>query len=110
MIRRRCNANAAAARLTASCDECLSLLARTTLPTLSGLCAPNGARDGNIHRRLGVRSALVVPIRTRTNTIGALALAYSGSPRRHSLANIPAAQRRARQAALALQPAPVLDR
>ena len=67
------------------------------------------ARVAEAHRRLNVRSSLVVPIKGRTGVAGAVALGYSDSRRRYAPSDIIVAQRLARQAAIALEHAPILD-
>jgi GAF domain-containing protein len=42
------------------------------------------ARAFSLHRRLGARSALVVPIGTRAEVVGALSLCFTNSGRRYS--------------------------
>jgi GAF domain-containing protein len=56
----------------------------------------------DLHRRLGARSALVIPITDAGGVFGALTLCYAGSGREYSRANIPAARRIARALAQTL--------
>jgi len=56
-----------------------------------------------LHRALGARSALVVPIGAAPNVIGALSLAYSDSRRRYTWEDVAAARRLAATSAVFLQ-------
>lgn len=56
----------------------------------------------DIHRRLGARSALVVPIHGRDGVLGALALNYADSKREYTADNIPIVEHIALQIGFAL--------
>jgi hypothetical protein len=46
-----------------------------------------------LHRRLGVRSALVVPIADAAGVLGAISLSYADSGRRYTAQDVPEARR-----------------
>jgi GAF domain-containing protein len=60
------------------------------------------ARVFDIHRRLAVFSALVVPIEGRIGVFGAVAFSYAHSGRHYKAADVRTAERVARQIAAAL--------
>jgi GAF domain-containing protein len=64
--------------------------------------ASNRRQVLEIHRRLGARSALVVPIHGRDGVLGALALNYAESRREYTTDNIPLAEHIAMQIGFAL--------
>ena len=64
--------------------------------------AAGAARVLDLHRRLGPRSALVVPIQGRDAVLGALALGYSDSKRDYTPNDIPIVEHVAMQMAFAL--------
>jgi GAF domain-containing protein len=53
----------------------------------------SGLRVFTLHRRLGARSALVVPIGGGPNVLGAVSLSFAGSGRRYTTQHVSAAQR-----------------
>jgi GAF domain-containing protein len=67
---------------------------------------PLPARGGidDLHRRLGPRAALVVPIYAGSRTVGALTLCYAASRRAYSPADLPAARALALRVAQILKP------
>jgi hypothetical protein len=67
----------------------------------NGEAGPRGS-VGDIHRRLGSRSALVMPLQSGAEVFGALTLCYAQSGRVYSRADIPAARRIAREIARAV--------
>ena len=56
-----------------------------------------------LHRRLGTRSALVVPIGASPNVVGAISLCFAESGRRYSAQDVPPARRLANQVAAFLR-------
>jgi GAF domain-containing protein len=58
----------------------------------------------DLHRRLGARSALVIPIANGSGVFGALTLCYAGSGRAYTRADIPAGRRVARALVRAVSP------
>jgi GAF domain-containing protein len=74
-----------------------------------------GADDGrltrvfDIHRQLGVRSALVVPIEGRFGVLGAIALSYAQSGRQYKSADLGHAERIAHEIAQAVDEAQLLS-
>jgi GAF domain-containing protein len=98
-------------------DSTVAQVVRSGRPSLRADIRPErgaaptrlSARVAEVHRRLNVRSSLVVPIKGRTGVLGAIALGYGDSRRRYTPSDIPVAQRLARQAAIALEHAPILD-
>jgi GAF domain-containing protein len=70
---------------------------------------PRRARIFDLHRQLAVRAALVVPIEGAQGILGAIAFSYSTSGRRYTAADVPVAERIARQVARTLDNAPLLD-
>ena len=67
------------------------------------------ARVCDIHRQLGVRSALVVPIEGRAGVLGAVAFSYAQSGRHYSPADLPVAERVAHDIAFAVDHARLLQ-
>jgi GAF domain-containing protein len=82
-----------------------AIIVRDTVGDTHERVAP---RVAALHRRLGVRSALAVPLRGPAGVIGALALSYTESGRRYSPADVARATRIASHLALLVQHAPLL--
>ena len=75
------------------------------LPDIPDEVLAAGARDAEhlrIARELGLRSALVLPLKARGRTLGALTLVTAESGRRYSTGDIPLAEQLASRAALAM--------
>jgi GAF domain-containing protein len=90
---------------------------RTRRPSLRAAIPPendvettrgSSPRVAALHRRLGARSALVVPLEDPAGVIGALALSYAESGRRYTAASIVRATKIARHMALLVRHAPLL--
>jgi transcriptional regulator with GAF, ATPase, and Fis domain len=85
---------------------------RTGRPSLrrsihdDGQPAPRGS-VADLHRRLGCRSALVLPIRVGSTVAGAITLCYADSGRSYAPANLAGAQRIVREITRTVVPLPV---
>jgi GAF domain-containing protein len=97
-------------------DSTVAQVVRSRRPSLRAAIRPEPAvltphprpRVFALHRQLGARSALVVPLETPDRVIGALALSYGESGRRYVTADIARARKIAGHVALLLQHAPIL--
>jgi GAF domain-containing protein len=63
----------------------------------------------DLHRQLGARSALVVPIHGRDGVLGALALNYADSKREYTPENVPVVEHIAMQIGFALDREPLVN-
>lgn len=63
-------------------------LLRTGIVSDDGDEVTSPGRVAELHRQLGVRSALIVPITARRGVLGALSLCYAASGRMHTAADI----------------------
>ena len=98
-------------------DSTVAQVVRTRRPSLRASIAPENGLDAiggssprvaALHRQLGARSALVVPLEGPAGVIGALALSYAESGRRYTTASIVRARKIAGHLALLVQHAPLL--
>ena len=85
---------------------------RTGRPSLrrsihdDGQPAPRGS-VADLHRRLGCRSALVLPIRVGSTVAGAITLCYADSGRSYAPVNLAGAQRIVREITRTVVPLPI---
>lgn len=75
-------------------------------PRLPAATAGSFASIAELHLRLGVRSAIVVPLRGRRRIIGAMVFSQAGSGRTFARGDVAAAERIAARAAAALDALP----
>lgn len=79
-------------------------LLRTAIQIDEAVAGRGDASVVELHRELGPRSALVVPIVTPTAVLGALTLGFSHSPRTYAARDVPGAVRVAARIARILAP------